>query len=505
LEVDIPHCKLNDMLGNCLYCEKGYTLDEYSNWCMESVRTGKKFGCDLWDGQENCQTCQEGTALTLENECIPIQNPIANCFQYKAEGFCAQCQMDYQLSMDMTACERIPSISNCGGTTRLRCMSCREGFKYNFNNYLYELFAFDNLRNVEKIQRKFLLDNGNSPADIYNVCQPLRIPYCELHSQFNKCVKCVSNYYLYQDTCHAYPKDRIYNCQKYSSLAVCVSCASGFYLKSATECVEVETIDNCQSYSTTDAETVCTRCIEGYYLTESNSCTRRTSLSDNILNCEQLYFNQEKCQECIETYVLTTDERRCLPEIEFCLSYEDSNSTTQQHICKQCIDQYFFNEDSKKCVEGTIKNCLVYNRNSNVCSICENRYYLSGGTCRTHEDLVYCGQYSNIKKNTCDSCNNKTLKFDRVNTCLPVNLIDYCQSYDTVDSCSLCEDGYQLTQDKKCAQIPGREFCLQKNSLGQCVKCLPNKILQDGLCHNPLRTITYHCADHNVDGLIPFN
>ena len=93
---------------------------------------------------------------------------------------------------------------------------------------------------------------------------------------------------------------------------------------------------------------------------------------------------------------------------------------------------------------------MRYSRVSNSCEECENRYYLAGGLCRTHEDLVFCDTYSNNKKNSCSVCNDKTVLLFRLNTCLPVTYIKNCKVYETQESCQVCEDGYELTNNQHC-------------------------------------------------------
>ena len=60
------------MEGTCLYCSEGYTIDTWNNYCIPNIKTGQKFGCDLYNGEENCRKCNDGFKLTTENECIKV-------------------------------------------------------------------------------------------------------------------------------------------------------------------------------------------------------------------------------------------------------------------------------------------------------------------------------------------------------------------------------------------------------------------------------------------------
>lgn len=129
---------------------------------------------------------------------------------------------------------------------------------------------------------------------------------------------------------------------------------------------------------------------------------------------------------------------------------------------------------------------------------------MTGGQCKNHDDLKYCDVYENTQKNTCKKCNDRTLMFTRQNTCLPVVPIDFCDTYFSTTECLLCIDGYQLSADKRCSEIPKGEFCLQKDN-GKCVKCIPNYILEKGSCALPLHHLIRNCDSHNTDGIISYS
>lgn len=44
---------------------------------------------------------------------------------------------------------------------------------------------------------------------------------------------------------------------------------------------------------------------------------------------------------------------------------------------------------------GTKENCLTYNVDSDVCSVCKNKFYLFDGGCKSHTEVANCLTYSN--------------------------------------------------------------------------------------------------------------
>lgn len=147
-----------------------------------------------------------------------------------------------------------------------------------------------------------------------------------------------------------------------------------------------------------------------YYLSEENVCTKRTEVSE-IDYCYELDIKAELCNACEEDYTLTSDRKKCLPSIQNCATYNTSNLTFTQLECNSCENGYYYDLNYEECIEGSVEKCEVYYKNSNTCKTCINTYYLLGGVCKMHSDLLYCEKYSSNDKNACVDCNNVSFVF----------------------------------------------------------------------------------------------
>ena len=77
-------------------------------------------------------------------------------------------------------------------------------------------------------------------------------------------------------------------------------------------------VDNCITYDACAFQTTCAQCAPTHYLSEFNICTQRTSASD-IANCVQLSKSSETCDQCVESFTLTSDRKKCLQQVPNCL------------------------------------------------------------------------------------------------------------------------------------------------------------------------------------------
>lgn len=494
------NCAISSLDGNCLHCKEKYFLDLYTFRCVEIPKEGTVMNCLEYVGNNRCSKCEDSFFLNRENECMELSSPISNCEVYKSSDECILCEKGYLLGIDYKTCEEPSKLDNCGRYTQLKCVSCDSGYIKNENNFIYELLGFYNKRNVKNLEQEFVLETGiNLSTCRSNTCQRLSVENCAVYASFDECLKCLPNYFQLEGQCIQYPQERIPHCLTYSSLQTCTSCEKKMYLKSETECVTVEPpVENCSKYDTSANTPSCSECFSNYFLSEPNICTKR-SVDSTITNCTTLFIDQEKCQICALNFVSTDDRKACLPIVKNCDIYVGSDVSNGDLECNTCIEGYYYDGNTKLCVQGGKEFCKVYERDTNECLVCENRYYLAGGECEPHEDLVYCGVYSNVLKDSCLDCNDKTQKFERMNTCLRVEEIAFCDVYESTTSCQVCYDGYFLTNLGKCQIIPGEEFCLQKNG-ANCVKCLKNYILENGSCSEPLFHLMKNCDSHTVNG-----
>ncbi len=504
--VDIPNCAISNLEGECVVCDETHFLDRYTRKCLEIPEVGLIPHCSEYEADNICYLCEDGFFLNVMNQCLEIDTPIPNCDIYDTDLTCFRCAEDYLLNPETLAeCQELPEITSCFSQTNIKCVSCKPGFKENKNNYIYSMM--DNHKtHFRTLEKEFIKDKGNNYVDFFriNTCQKLQLPHCIDHENFKKCKKCEEDYFVNKESlCEIVPDEKILYCVEYSGPRTCIGCEERKFLKSETECVDVDGISQCSSYDHTASETVCLTCEDNFFLSEPNVCSDRSSFSE-IKNCEELNPDSETCKVCNEGFIATSDFKKCLEIYENCEEYDNSSVASTELGCAYCRKGYYIDSTSKECVQGGVEHCETYEVFSNTCNKCRNRYFLYGAECKPHQDLVYCQEYSNEIENSCETCSDKTIKFDVVNKCQRVQFIEHCREFANETECQLCEDGYELDGNAFCIQIPGNEHCLKKEE-DNCVKCLSQFILYDGNCVHPVDHMTKNCGEHNINGEIGFD
>ncbi len=182
------------------------------------------------------------------------------------------------------------------------------------------------------------------------------------------------------------------NCLKCSSISNCTQCLPCFELQGG-QCLSCSL--NCQTCS----NGICTSCISGYYLdyqrlcqicpitgtaictiNSLQSCLSNYWLDNNAANCIQCDPNCQQCSSttkcaiCLQGYFLQFNYTCSACQLQ-CLQCTDSIS------CQICLNSsLYFNTSSKLCILGGSSNCFTP-INSTNCSICDDGYYLSEGSC----------------------------------------------------------------------------------------------------------------------------
>lgn len=181
-----------------------------------------------------------------------------------------------------------------------------------------------------------------------------------------------------------------------------------FYLFSQTQCLPVDKMEGCKVYDGRASFSSCLRCQDDMFLQTSTTCAKRTILE--ISNCQLLSARNDYCGVCETGFSLTSDKLKCLALIERCVEYDNAVTSTQtENVCTKCQNGFYLS--SNTCAEGTVENCEVYQVSENVCKKCLNRYYLKEGVCHLHSSLSYCEIYNPITQGVCDVCQTGTQRF----------------------------------------------------------------------------------------------
>ncbi len=316
---------------------------------------------------------------------------------------------------------------------------------------------------------------------------------CLKCSARNECVFCdtTNNYYLSQTKCLT---SALTNCMTLNLNGDCGMCASNYYLDVSTKkCVAVETskqVANCQYYANGQA---CVRCVKGYFI-KDGKCVAVVKTVDN---CE-IYSDDGKCASCATGFLFNAARDGCVasPNVNGCSAYSFLD-------CKTCSAGYIANAnlyfvdyqsnalniqaDINKFVAGNINdwtalkrcqkildlNCLVASAH-NVCTTCAAGFFLTTEkTCRAY----------------------------------PRPIIEACQTYNSLITCSGCLSGYFLESNTKCTLIAGDKLitdCVtydNKANTVRCVQCVAAKYLSGNTCVARVDSVSIvNCKATNPNG-----
>ncbi len=257
---------------------------------------------------------------------------------------------------------------------------------------------------------------------------------------------------------------------------------------------------------------MCDTCANTHYLNaQSNRCELRI-ISPAIEFCSLLNPAADNCLECQVSYQITDDKRKCLSVLNDCLDYNDSTLNNTALTCKTCNLGFYLISDL--CTAGTVPDCKQYNVNSEICVLCNDKFYLDNQSkCQPHTAMELCKSYSTNQANRCLSCEGFNYLFEQIRGCEPIaTTIAQCSAYSDKNTCSACNLGFVLNNNA-CVDIPSNENCLAKTG-ADCTNCKPNYYIKAGSCKALTSIIIDNCEavvdDSNSCSLckhnsVPFN
>lgn len=371
--------------------------------------------------QESVSVCDSGYILNHSNQCIQCAIGCKTC---ESETRCSECLINYFLDKEFGECFMCSTeCYKC--ESQENCLSCFTG--YAKDGYCYEC-GYDCLSCDESGCKDCRLGKyiyGDSCLSCSDNCQ--------LCNSFTSCTYCDLDYILVDGTC-------VFSPCYYSETGECDSCIDGYIFANNT----CEYIGDC--YTINGYE--CDKCYDGNYL-ENGKCF------ECIENCEKCQ-NNNTCDICSPGYYY--NKSMCVQCMRMCISCDSSG-------CLEC-ESYTYITNDRKC-KSCPRNCYSCESYTN-CTSCYDFYYLENGQCnKCSENCIYCDN-----KTDCSLCFQGFLKDGICHKCI----IDNCNTCNE-SSCISCNQGY-LLEYNKCKP----DFCELNSSNGECLMCLPNYYLKDGVC-----------------------
>ena len=224
-------------------------------------------------------------------------------------------------------------------------------------------------------------------------------------------------------------------------------CAEGCFENKVCSADEI-----CTKYNTCGG---CTQC-EASSICRNNKCAQGC-YKDLICSAGYTCEKTNECGGCESCVQLTECQKNaCAKGCYTDLTCPTNYTCSHKNACGGC-DQCTANTNPPDTSNAT--NCLLYDRDNNLCTKCEDGFKLVNGGCQATKP-ANCKDYDEEKK-VCKTCEDGynlssnghkcTKKDETTDPDKPAN----CAVYDEgTQLCTTCEDGYNLTADKKaCSPI----------------------------------------------------
>ena len=519
----------NATTGQCTTCNTNFYLDSsFYNTCV-AVTTITD--CDTYQpAADLCATCTSGHYLE-GNQCKDFTTSITDCVEYATATTCKQCIdtkgtsgagascidgtvtqcKTYTTSSSCTACNTghyLASSSSCPAytsdlncktfnTTMDQCTECNTGFRlvtskfceadsscsgFSSNNLDCSVCASGYyLDPTHTVCRARTLTNCQSyvpNADQCATCPTLHwldttdgnkckaittVPNCfEYETNSNACKTCEAGRELVNNDC-PYKIVVIDFCSTYQTFGICSVCESGRYLYQ-NGCEPLSAGCSAQT-----SPTVCTACDSSNFL-NGDSC----SVYSTDLNCKTFKDDADECVDCNDYYYHDPSTKKCV-QITSCETF-DVNKVD----CTVCKAGNVLNTNTKQCDARQAANCKTVLPNIDQCDQCNEDSYKDAGDgnkCKKTTTVDFCQVY----QTTSDACKSCIAGYYLDTTCKEVTAsIDQCKFYSDVTTCTTCNDGYYLSNNK----CPKGEMvgCLVYSGQNTCTSCETGFFLVNGSC-----------------------
>jgi hypothetical protein len=374
---------------------------------------------------------------------------IQNCMESNITNICEQCDPNYTISDDKTACLPIsvnsPDLAYCNqlavnlGTTY--CSKCKNGYIYLETSTVYQCLPYS-ISNCLYYVENNCVQSTKKMGIAYNII------YRRIFSE----------YYINQPTCKA-ANSYIPNCEFYKTNTTCYICSDTYSLGNKNTTCYQQLTTNCAAYD--DELMKCSACNPGYFLTTLRQCD--VSVGSGVTNCVK--YSGIFCTECITGFYPI---RINAGKGSICVNVTISN------LCDEIDYTQLDNNLILEC--KTCSKLSVVNTKLLSASISINQYSFISNT-----------TFSKFKANN--------------------NQLDYDATIRSFTYLRAAKANYQNTF--VCKQYGGVPNCVKHDDLGfsnsfKCVQCATMNYLQNNNC--PVRTLIDNCVlyDPTADNCLQF-
>lgn len=502
---------------------------------------------------------------------VPASDHLASNCSFSAFNLplkCAQCSQSFLQVSASLECVPQASFPNCASVEKVSltntCTSCQKGFYLSTQNLCLptncEEFASANPQNCAVCKSGFKID----PSSLLR-CLPdtSGSSTCLLHSPtLNHCVRCSNSGHLvhvfvrkgspdviegfecvefalegngFEDYNLDYPFIRIEVSSDQTIQVMLQRVETEDQMKrnfsqktpstnpATSHCLSARNVPMCRD-SFLLSNVYCLRCQDHYYLQLSNN----QCVPGSITSCQEYQPNGLKCEKCVQSHFVSTDQLSCVPRTN---NVHCAVLSPNSDKCIECNPGYRLDLSSYSCGEYSAKFCKTFHPNLNECLTCQE-----GTWKEVISSLVQCKSYSAANCSTfdplrdqCTKCNNngfpvtlpneglqckdRTIKHcEQVDpahddcllcahgtyyntgaqTCLTHRTLNNCAQYSRVSpDCEKCDSGYYYNKThQECLQFPdGIAGCVHYSAKNVCTKCDSQHYLDSGKCvtvENPI-------------------
>ena len=445
--------------GECIKCKDGFILigndklkicksldiENYKNCRNINLETGL------------CATCESGYHLTSgDHKCIKTKMCKESIF-----GKCILCDDDYYYYIKGDKCNlKLNNLTFCKESyDDIKCDICDEGTFFDNNGIcVHTQFCSEsqNFKCQKCISGYYLVNNT-----LYNLCT--NTDNCDTADKITSiCIYCKPNYYidLKDYKCKSNLEDNPYKYCKKVDKNGCLECELNYFLgedlkcSGSQNCIESENgiCKDCSENYHLDMNNICTNvekciktlfgscieCEDGYYYNKLNKTCMESK--DQFLNCKYSCDNEEdKCCECKDDFYLYENDSLCYDNTQKKEFIKCAKVDNLNEKCIQCVEGYYLSIDDNRCCR--VNNCRKV-QNENKCMICDNFYCLD------------------VKKRKC-------VDNDYLNDINDKIYISCNRTNKEGTACEQCINGYELNEKGYCVD---KNICEEKED-GKCLKC----------------------------------